>query len=65
MGELLFSQHPPAIFGGKGPVQLKIISAQLSPIGAQLIKPILDPQLKMGGGRETYKITGNANNAIS
>ena len=38
----------------KGPEQLKIIAAQLSTIGAQLIKPILDPQLEMGGGfRET------------
>jgi len=34
---------------GKRPAKLKIIAAQLSTIGAQLIKPILDPQLELGG----------------
>jgi len=32
---------------------LKIIAAQLSTIGVQLNKPVLDPQLDMRGGRET------------
>ena len=39
---------PPTIFGGKGPVKLRIIAAQLSTIGAHLINPILDSQREMG-----------------
>jgi len=43
---------PAALFGGEGPAQLKIIAGKSSTIGAQLITPILDPQLEMGGGQE-------------
>ena len=46
------SQPPPrSQYRGRESAQLKIIAAQLSIIGAQLIKPILDVQLKMGGGQ--------------